>query len=170
MNGAAMDKLISDEFLDNLLAKAGESPRRRSHHNFHESPESAVQRLCIGLQPGTYVRPHRHPESNKWEMMIILRGSVRVLLYDETGVVESVVTLSDGEADSKGIEIPAGKIHSVQPIGGSAVILEFKEGPFKPSGPANFAEWAPGEGDVDVPDYLKWSAGAEPGSRWASQI
>ncbi|HIC0138358.1 TPA: WbuC family cupin fold metalloprotein, partial [Enterobacter hormaechei] len=44
-------------------AQAANSPRLRAHHNFHPELSDPVQRLAIAMEPGTYVRPHRHPHT-----------------------------------------------------------------------------------------------------------
>ena len=42
-----------------LTQAAGASPRQRQHHNLHEMSEPC-HRLLVGLQPDTYIPPHRH--------------------------------------------------------------------------------------------------------------
>lgn len=39
---------------------AATSPRLRAHRNFHPELSDPVQRLAIAMEPGTYIRPHRH--------------------------------------------------------------------------------------------------------------
>ena len=43
--------------------------------------------MCIALKKGTYVRPHLHPKSNKWELMLALRGSIALVIFNEEGVI-----------------------------------------------------------------------------------
>ncbi len=161
-----MEKVINNDLLDGLLKQAAASPRRRSHLNFHDGPESAVQRLCIGLVDGTYVRPHRHPQANKWEVMLVLRGRVRVVLFDPEGAVSRVFEFADSDG-SKGMEIPANVCHTVLPLTAEAAILEFKEGPYDSQNPAVFADWAPMEGSPDAGDFLAWVRDAAPGDRFS---
>lgn len=52
-------KRLNQELLDNIANRARSSPRLRQNYNFHELSEK-VQRFINVLQPGTYVRPHRH--------------------------------------------------------------------------------------------------------------
>lgn len=52
-------KRLTQELLDNIAQLARSSPRLRQNYNFHNESEK-VQRFINVLQPGTYVRPHRH--------------------------------------------------------------------------------------------------------------
>lgn len=80
-------KLIDDRLLDDLTAKAAASPRKRAHHNLHPALEDPVQRLCVAIEPGTYIRPHRHADPATWEVFIMLRGSAVFLIFDDAGTV-----------------------------------------------------------------------------------
>ena len=161
-----MSKLIDESLFQQLRRTAAESPRKRSHHNLHAELSEQVQRLCIGLEPGTYVRPHKHPEPYKWEMMLILSGSVVLLIFDDDGAVNRHIELSD-QGPTKGIELPPNTWHTVFPCNGKAVIMEVKQGPFTPSVPENFASWAPEEGSESVERFLAWANGADVGARFA---
>jgi cupin fold WbuC family metalloprotein len=143
-----------------LLAEAKLSPRKRAHRNLHADFNEPVQRTCIALAAGTYVRPHFHPQTAKWELLVVLHGTLGVLLFDETGTVRERLELSPGGA----VEINSGTWHTVFPLGGAAVMLDIKEGPYDPSAPVFFAEWTPAEGDAAVADFLQWAATADAGA------
>ena len=40
------------------------------------------------MQPGTYVRPHRHSTPPRWELFVVLRGALALLVFDDSGRVE----------------------------------------------------------------------------------
>jgi cupin fold WbuC family metalloprotein len=61
-----MMKLLDNATLTELLATAADSPRRRANHNIHPVLEDPVQRFFNAMQPGTYVRPHRHSMPPRW--------------------------------------------------------------------------------------------------------
>ena len=48
---------LDDSFFMTLQKNAEENARKRAHHNIHNDLNEPVQRLCIGLAKGTYVRP-----------------------------------------------------------------------------------------------------------------
>ena len=120
--------IVGTERLEELLEAARESPRRRSHLLLHEGHGDQVQRLLIAAQPETYVRPHVHSE--QWEMLVLLRGRIDVLLFAETGVLthRHVLTVSSPLA-----QIPMATRHSCVIAAADTLILEVKPGPYRPN-------------------------------------
>jgi len=160
-----MNFKLTNSFYDKLLLQAHESPRKRSHYNLHKELTEPVQRLCIALVKGTYVRPHYHPQSNKWELMLVLRGAVSLVIFDNEGKVLEKLLLSQGD-ELSGIELEPNTWHTVCPLTDEAVILEVKEGPFTPTKESDFAVWAPAEGDEKVVAFLNWQEGANTGDSY----
>lgn len=156
---------LDNEFYEKLLVQASESPRKRSHYNLHKELGEPVQRLCIALKRGTYVRPHHHPQKNKWELMLALRGAVSLILFNSEGIVKEKLELSQGESVN-GIEIEPNTWHTVLPITGDAIILEVKEGPYVPTQESDFASWSPAEGDAQAAAFLQWLEYANSGDRY----
>lgn len=78
-------QLIDTRLLDETTARAQASGRLRMNHNLHERLDDPVNRLLNALEPGTYLRPHRHLHPPKDEAYIVLRGALDVLLFDEAG-------------------------------------------------------------------------------------
>ncbi|WP_436263288.1 WbuC family cupin fold metalloprotein, partial [Pseudomonas brassicacearum] len=77
---------LDHALFDELAEKAAASPRGRQHHNFHEMDEPC-HRMAVGLQPSTYIPPHRHLSADKAETLLVLKGRLGVLIFDETGAV-----------------------------------------------------------------------------------
>jgi len=147
-------KILDDTLLDTLIATAGGLPRLRTHHNLHPELSDPVQRLVVAVAPGTYIRPHRHP-APKWEMILALRGTLTLVFFDAAGTVLQRLTLAAG-GPVTAVEIPPGSLHTLFPETGPAAFLEMKPGPYVPAGPEDFADWAPAEGDTQVPAFLDW--------------
>ncbi len=162
-------KLVHKTMLNELVNEAEKSPRKRSHFNLHERFESPVQRLVIGLTQGSYVTPHQHSQANKWELMVVLKGAVGLLLFEANGQVQARYELSD-KGDNLAMEIPSGTWHSLFPISETALILEIKEGPYIPNTPGCFATWAPAEGEKEAASWLRWALCAGPGDRYEQQV
>ena len=122
-------KVIDNDLIDSVVAQAKESPRLRMNYNFHESLDDKCHRLLNALEPGTVVPVHRHP--TKDESFVILRGKVRVSIYNDYGqITESVVlSLADGKY---GVDIAKNVWHGVECLESGSVIFEVKEGPFVP--------------------------------------
>ena len=155
---------LDNQFFQKLLNEAESSPRKRSHFNLHKELSEPVQRLCIALKKGTYVRPHHHPKNNKWELMLALKGSVALLIFDEQGTLLERLLLNTNDSIN-GIELQPNTWHTVFPVSDDAVILEIKEGPYTPTKSSDFAQWAPCEGDDEVSDFLQWMEDAKIGDR-----
>lgn len=146
--------------LEGLSATAAAAQRRRAHLNVHPGLEDPVQRLFIALEPGTYIRPHRHPEPNKWELFVLIKGAVDALLLDDDGGVLERIRMS--ATGARAVEVPPNAWHSYVCLEPETVVLEVKEGPYVPSTEPNFGPWAPEEGSAAAAGYLAWLERASP--------
>lgn len=160
-----MNIKLDNQFVEQLLLRASESPRKRSHYNLHKDLNEPVQRLCIAFKKGTYVRPHHHPNNNKWELMLPLRGTVCLVIFNKEGVILEQFSLSQGES-LNGIELEPNTWHTVFPVTDDAVILEIKEGPYTPANESDFASWAPAEENENVIHFLSWLETATTGEKY----
>lgn len=121
--------VLKSKILDETTAKAAESPRLRMNSNLHESYDDVVQRMFNALEPGTIVPIARHPYSN--ETLIMLRGKLRVLIYDDhKNIIEDVVIAADTE--NIGYHIPQGTWHKVESLEHGTICFETREGPYAP--------------------------------------
>lgn len=154
MSGAG--KRLTRSALDDLAGAAQASPRGRSHLLWHPEPQDPVQRLLIALQPGTYIRPHCHPE--QWELLMMIAGEVELLGFDADGTLTERLPLA-ANGDCVGMELPPGHWHTLR-VTAPASLLEIKPGPLRA---ASFADWAPAEGDAGVPAFQAWLAAAAVG-------
>ncbi|MFA6770685.1 MAG: WbuC family cupin fold metalloprotein [Bacteroidales bacterium] len=139
-----MRKLINSQLLDTITEKAKESQRLRMNHNLHNSLEDNVQQLLNALEPGTKIPIHRHLHT--CETYLLLRGKIKVFLHNEKGQIEESLILSavttkeqslntDKKINGRenyGLNIPAGQWHSLEVLESGTIILEVKEGPYKP--------------------------------------
>lgn len=148
-----MIRLIDIPLLDELGAEARGSPRRRRNRNFHRSDEAPANRLLNAVEPGSYVAPHRHLDPDKDETMIVLRGRLALVVFDEVGTVRETAVLGPGLA-AFGVDLPHGTWHTVFALDPATVFFEAKAGPYRPLTIEEKAPWAPGEGDAAAPAYL----------------
>lgn len=156
-------KTINRKDLGELSSKAAGAPRLRANLNLHETLDAPVQRLAIAMEPGTYVRPHRHTQS--WELLCPLSGAFEVIVFTEAGAVDARHRLGEGGAAV--FEMPAGTWHAVISLASGSVVLEVKQGPYRPLEAVDLADWSPAEGDAAVPGMLQFLATAAPGARYA---
>lgn len=137
-----------------LTTRAAQSPRQRSHHNLHEMDEPC-HRLAVGLQPDTYIPPHRHLSADKAETLLVLQGRIGLLLFGESGELQGARLLEAG-GECVGVDLPPGQFHALVVLTADSVLFECKAGPYRPLGEGEQASWAPREGEVGVADYLAW--------------
>ncbi len=157
-------RLYTAQTLADLTGEARLSPRLRKNLNVHAVLEDGIQRLFNAMEPGTYVRPHRHARPSGWELMMVVRGAFCVLRFDAAGWVIDRVELRAGDGDCA-VEIPAYAWHSVASLASGTVMFEVKPGPYSPLEDKHFAAWAPPEGDAAAPAWAHRFAAAQPGER-----
>ena len=121
--------IIDTKILDELTARAKESPRLRMNLDLRNSPEDQSQRMLNALEPGTVLPVHRHPTTS--ETVVCLRGHLREIFCADDGQVTEVVDMTPGGA-CVGLNIPRGQWHTVEVLESGTVILEVKDGPYAP--------------------------------------
>ena len=153
MMGKKMIKKIDTHKVNELIAQAKASPRLRAHYVLHDDNNEPVQRFIVALQRGTFVKPHKHKQPNKWELLNVIEGSLALLIFDDAGFLLEKHLLGPNESNFM-IEMPANTWHMIYPVTEHAVLFELKEGPYIAAVPEDFVAWAPNEGDADVPEFL----------------
>ena len=120
-------QIIDEKLLGRVVKQAKESPRLRMNYNFHQSLNDKCHRLLNALEPGTVVPIHRHP--TKDETFILLKGKVRVNIYNDKGAVTESIVLCQQDGNW-GVDIAQNVWHNVECLESGSVIFEVKEGPF----------------------------------------
>ena len=120
---------IDKTILDELTAKAKASDRLRMNLDMRTSSNDTSQRMLNAVEPGTIVPIHRHCFTA--ETVIIVRGKVKEIFYDDNGnVTEEVLMEVGGECPM--VQIPAGMWHTIEALESGSVIFEAKDGAFAP--------------------------------------
>lgn len=139
------------EFIESLLAQAGENPRLRRNFDLRTDAGDGSQRMLNALLPGTVVPVHRHPHSS--ETVVLLCGRLDEVIYEEgrfggdlpqaaeASVRSSLreverIHLCPGEGRF-GCQVPAGAWHTVEVMEPS-VIFEAKDGAYGQDGSVVF--------------------------------
>ncbi len=86
-------KIINHKVIDQLSLEASESDRLRKNLNLHDDYADPCQRLFIAMEPGTYIRPHRHTDPPKPECFMAVRGRFALLVFENSGEVRAGYTL-----------------------------------------------------------------------------
>ena len=149
---------IDQALFDAVAREALQRPRKRLNHNLHQSSD-LVQRFLNVLQPGTYVRPHRHVRETRgagFECFLVLQGSVGLLLFNEQGELLERERLDAG-GPLRGIELADNQFHSLVALQANTVMFELKQGPYQPSADKNFLDMYPAEGTAQaVQQEKRW--------------
>lgn len=157
-----VSKIVDLTHLAELKQQALGSPRKRSNYNLHDTLDAPVQRLAIHLHPDTYIRPHKHLEQNKWELMLILDGEMDLVLFDDSGLITARHPFHYNSV--RAVEIPPNTWHSIATGEKGATIMEIKEGPYTPITSEGLASWSPEEANTDdVSRFKLWLSSAQVG-------
>lgn len=158
-------KQITLNDMQQQSAAAAASPRLRAHRNLHPELSDPVQRLAIAMEPGTYVRPHRHPHT--FELLLPLSGRFLVLHFDDKGQVLRREILGE---ECRVLETDAGVWHAVLSLDAGGIIFEVKQGAYQPVSEQDSAGWAPAEGETGCAELMAWYATAQPGDHGPSAL
>ena len=131
---------ITQDILDDLTAKAKESPRLRMNLDLRDSAEDTSQRMLNAIEPGASLPIHRHQTTS--ETVVCLRGrlveeffaeqSGKAERYDERGQICTDRIELSPNGPVMALNIPAGQWHTVQALESGTVILEMKNGKYEP--------------------------------------
>jgi cupin fold WbuC family metalloprotein len=130
------------------------SPRLRVIQPFHKVAADPLHRMLNAVQPGSYVRPHRHLDPPKSEAWIVLRGRLVFFTFDALGTVTESLELA-ADSERFGVDLSPGVFHTFIATAPDTVIFECKNGPYVESTDKAFAEWAPAEGAPDCAAYMQ---------------
>lgn len=153
-------KRLTQELMEAIAQQARTSPRLRQNYNFHELPER-VQRFLNVLQPGTYVRPHRHvrmPGIHGFEFFLVIQGALGLILLDENGQMLHTERIS-AAGNTRAIELAEGTYHTLVALEPDTIMLELKEGPYDRPTDKEFLGMFPHEGTGEARQWVeRWQS------------
>lgn len=120
--------LISKELFNGLLVRTAENPYLHVKQDLLNRENDTSQCMLNALQPVSFVDIYRH--SNTSETVVILRGAVTEIFYDNKGVKCARYELPQ-MTDNIALQIPEGQWHTLIPHEPS-VIMEAKDGRYEP--------------------------------------
>lgn len=139
--------------LAEAIAMSRQSPRGRIICPFHPTAIDPLHRMLNVLQPHSYVQPHRHQTPPKAESIIVLKGSLGCVIFDEAGAIEQAAVLG-ADRPAFGIDLHAGVFHTIFALEEDTAVFEVKQGPYERISDKDFAPWAPREGSPEAAAYL----------------
>ena len=123
--------IIDDKILDNLTEQAKANSRLRMALDLRNTPDDQSQRMLNALEPGTVMPIHRHRASS--ETVVVIRGKIRWIFYDEKGVETERVVL-DADGDLRMLNVEKDRWHSLECLESGSVLFESKDGAYEPLG------------------------------------
>lgn len=129
--------VIDKQLLDDLSRQAKNSERLRMVYDLRNSVDDLSQRMLNALEPGTVMPIHRHRHSS--ETVVVLRGKVRWVFYNNQGDPTDSFVVAPGSA-LVGLSVPMGQWHSLECLESGTVILGAKDGKYEPLGEDDIME------------------------------
>ena len=145
--------IINNNLIQKVIDSSRISPRKRIILPFHKLPSDKLHRMLNALQPSSYVQPHRHLDPPKAESIIVLKGAIIYVEFNNTGEIENFYQLSS-ESFNIGIDIEPGIFHTFFAVAEDTILFEVKSGPYEQGSDKDFASWAPTEGSESAIEYL----------------
>lgn len=124
-----MLKRLDFELFDQVWKEAVASPRHRMHYDLRDSVEEESQRMLNVLEPDTVIPIHRHNDTS--EIVAVLRGKVKEILYDDKGVETDSCVMEYG-SNCPAVVVPQGVYHTAVCLEPGSVILEIKAKKYDP--------------------------------------
>jgi cupin fold WbuC family metalloprotein len=138
--------------LERLARQAAGHPRGRINHNYHRYRDG-YQRLLNVVQPGSYIRPHRHRQPAKSESFVVLQGEIGFFQFGDEGDLLAAHRIGPRRAICA-VDLAPGVWHCFLALAPDSVVFEAKNGPYDAERDKEFAPWAPAEGEAASADYM----------------
>ena len=119
--------IIDKTIIDELSSKAKASPRLRCNLDLRNSAEDLSQRMLNALEPGTIMPIHRHKDSS--ETGVCIRGHFEEYFFDEKGNLTETIDMVPGGVV---LNIEKGQWHSLKCLESGTILLEAKDGAYRP--------------------------------------
>ncbi len=146
---------LNTALMKRVVEGSRNSPRKRIILPLHKTADSPLHRMLNGLQPYSYIQPHRHLHPPKAESVIVLQGAILSFVFDATGDITEVQTLT-ADGVNFGVDSEPGVFHTFLALQKDTVLFEVKPGPYEQNSDKDFAPWAPREGRQETAEYMDY--------------
>lgn len=119
--------VVDKKILDELTAMAKANPRLRCNLDMRNSADDQSQRMLNALESGTVMPIHRHKTTS--ETCICIRGHFEEYFYDSDGRLTDTIDMVPGGVV---LNIEKGQWHSLKCLESGTVLLEAKDGAYRP--------------------------------------
>jgi cupin fold WbuC family metalloprotein len=148
---------VTRDIIETKSLDAKQNSRKREILALQRGNEDSLQRMINAIEPGSYVRPHRHHAPPKAESVVLLSGSIGFVAFHEDGMLNlEACILLDRSHGAIALDCRESVWHTFFALEPNTVVFESKSGPFDPNSDKEFAPWAPAEGSLEAARYLDW--------------
>ena len=119
--------VIDKQILENLSEQAKANPRLRQSLDLRNTPVDKSQRMLNALEPGTVLPIHKHKDTS--ETCVCICGHFEEYFYDEKGNLTDIIDMMPGGTV---LNIEAGQWHSLKCLESGTILLEAKDGAYRP--------------------------------------
>ena len=120
---------ITQVLLDRLTEEAKSSARLRINMDLRDTTEDGSQRVLHAMEPETIMPIHRHHASS--ETIVLLRGRIKWMFYDDDGNETEVVIL-DANGEHRMLNAERDRWHSLACLESGTVLFECQNGAYHP--------------------------------------
>ena len=136
---------VDGDVVRSLICGASENQRRRLRLCTHQDVDDELHEMFIVHERDAYVRPHQH--LGGVESFHIIEGEVDVVLFDERGAIDDVISMGEYRSGKCFYyRIADEQFHTLLIRSPILVFHETTDGPFLPE-KTSFAPFAPDESD-----------------------
>lgn len=79
--------VVDPEQIEALFSLADSLPRKRATLTLYTSPDQKTQTEINVILPGSYIRPHKYPNSSRTETSVPLSGSAQLVTFSDNGEI-----------------------------------------------------------------------------------
>lgn len=119
--------VIGEEIFNELTKTAKANTRLRQSFDLRNSSEDNSQRMLNAIEPGTVMPIHRHKNSS--ETCVCIRGHFEEYFYDEDDNITDTIDMVPGGTV---LNIEKGQWHSLKCLELGTILLEAKDGTYRP--------------------------------------
>jgi cupin fold WbuC family metalloprotein len=147
--------VLDEALVRTKIEDARRNARLREIHCFHQDDGERLHRMLNAMEPGTYIRPHRHLDPPKAESVVVLSGALGLVLFDDDGnPLDDDFVLMSNARGVIGIDLRPAVWHTLLTLETGTVMFEVKPGPYQSASDKDFAVWAPQENTPEADVYL----------------
>jgi cupin fold WbuC family metalloprotein len=146
---------VSPDIIASKISDARANLRQREILALHRSDSEPLQRMINALEPGSYIRPHRHHDPPKAECIVLLTGVLGFVTFHSDGMLDiDNCFLLHRTKGMLAVDVRENLWHTFFALEPGTAVFEVKAGPFDARCDKQAAPWAPAEDSPDAPSYL----------------